>query len=273
MIRNKVENTFKIYLNGRLYSSSKSSHSLDSLSYFLLLSYYFPHKKFTKDRVSEFVNINTFNRHARQLKKMGLLTYSKGWYKLSSNKQIEEQYGKGKLLYANVSSITEIKRFLQVVPVISNIYSQNKAIENKDNHRKSNEVLERNGFVRNHKAYLKFQKRIESKGLSVEFDNLKLSIKGIMRIAGCSEKTAVKIKEWIKDLGIASFFRVKDKKKVSDLGHLNYLKSEGLLPKYSVFHKGYAYFDKASEVSLKSSFSSFLSFSYTNYAIQGIKTL
>lgn len=258
-------NTYKTYLNSKLFSELRCSNSLDSLAYFLYLSHKFPHKTFTKDRALLFVNSeHTFDRHFRRLKALGLISKKNGWYILASNAEIEKIYGGKSKLYTAVDTLKGFKDFLSVIPVISNIHRQNKIIGKKGDFRRIHDIIESGRFYNMRSGKYKAYQNATKKGMSFKSDNLKLSIKGIMRLANCSEKTAVILKSRISDLGIATFKRIKEKQKVSDLGHFNFLKSEGLIPSYSVFHNGYAYWDKSTEIILKSNYYGFSSFSSSN---------
>ena len=198
----------KVYLTGQLYYTARQDKWLVSLSYYIYLSYLFPHKKLT---VKEYLQKNkkhndkTLYKHLNILIEKGLCFKNDEIYTLASNDVLKLIYrnsgeikqgikGKFKLFISNenvLRDVNRIKYFLKTIPLISNLYAQQKKELIKDKFRTIEHRLKNNEYIslKEYKSYLKFIK----KNNTCEKSKIQISIKGTKKViqAG-SEHTAVK---------------------------------------------------------------------------------
>jgi hypothetical protein len=203
----------KIYLTGQLYYQAKTEKWLVSLSYYVYLSYLFPQKKFS---VKQYMEKNkkhhdkTLYKHLNILTLKGLCVKNNETYTLVSNDTLKSMYrnnaeikkgikAKFKLFISNenvLRDINRIKYFLKTIPLISNLYAQQKKELIKDKFRKTEHKLQNNYFIsiKEYKAYQKFIKKHNT----CEKSKIQISIKGTKKVikAG-SEHTAVKYRKII----------------------------------------------------------------------------
>jgi hypothetical protein len=198
----------KIYLTGNLYYTAKKDKWLVSLSYYIHLSFKFKNKQFTLKQINH-INHKTLYKHLNILIEKGLCIKVNDKYILTSNDTLKVMYRNSQEEKLNIpaklklfiqgdkilNNINSIKYFLKTIPLISNLYAQQKKELIKDKFRKIKHRLDKGYFIpiKEFKSYQKFIKKNKT-----EKTKIQISIKGTKKALKLgSEHTAVKYRKLI----------------------------------------------------------------------------
>lgn len=190
----------KLYLNSKLYYKANREGWLQSLSYFCYLSSRYKNKRFNKTKTG--LPKSSLERHLKVLKEKELVTVQGNTVVIGSHKEIAKIYGGWEKLFLNVAAqkdLKSIRNFLNSVPMISNLYFQQKKEKKKENFRIINTRCNKDVYVskKDHKSLLNFIKKN-----SLDSSPIQLSIKRAKEVLSCSEKTAIKRKKLMEAQGI-----------------------------------------------------------------------
>ena len=192
-----------------MYADAHANKWTLSLAVFLRLQQIKENKQFythgdKKKKVMDFiasrikVSKSTVYQHLAILEEKGLVIRSKNGFRLASNKEISEKYKeKKKKLYipVHVTTLRGIKDILKLIPVFSNLKSQERVLETRQHLCTIKANLEKGEFV-SKKDLRKYKKSIANKKVEVETDpDVNLSLTGIATMMGCrSQSTGLKYK-------------------------------------------------------------------------------
>lgn len=210
----------KTYINGHLYFKAHQEGWLTSLAYFIHWSALYRHKRFN---IRNKKNKTTLYKHLHILQQKGLLTYQDSVVTLLSNKSINVLFGGKEKLFTNKTQLTAIKKFLSIVPSLSNLSAQDRKESIRDEFRK---LMQNKGLVSKsvYNAFKRKRKKFKSAKdfkIWVEGDyKITLSNNGICKVQNCCYQTAVKKKRVLAELGLC--FNQKSFKKLTPMSFKEY---------------------------------------------------
>jgi hypothetical protein len=207
----------QININGKfLYSIYENGHYTE-ISFFVFLSYLYPHKKFHFSEIEKIAKLSNKSvkrvySYLQFLKKTGVISKQNDMYVIASNKEIHAKFGGNNCVSCFVplsivkQGLKAIKYCLKSIPILSNGLSQQRKIDTKTNLLQIKLRLESNQFVS--LKEIKFLKKAEKKG-SVDCVQslLNLSIKKIETLCNVSSCTAVMYKRFLSVNKVATFTR------------------------------------------------------------------
>jgi len=208
-----------ISFNGNLLNKAVEAGDSLCMAAFIALSYYVPHKRFAVNQIGEIalklgVSPSQLYRYICDMKRYDLIKKVKGKYYISSIKQIHQKYG-GLTCVSAVcpvhvihKGIKDIQELLLAIPIISCGKAQIRVIEQKENYVQIKQAKNR-PYGKVTRKELRTLRKFEAKCGSDFCVNkaLRLSIKGIMALLGCSQATAIKRKRHLVECGILLFQR------------------------------------------------------------------
>lgn len=245
----------KVKIPGKIYAKAFKEGWLNSLGLYVFLckshsgkNYYFKANSKTNmlKNLSDVhgISFTAFMKHIKALNENGLLSFSKNEMKLTRNSKLFSGIKKFVFVPININSFKEIKFFLQTIPILSNIVSQEKAIEKiKRYNYKQEQSLKKFGNITS-KEYNKL-KRYKKDGGKMEFNsNIQISISKMGELIERSNKnTITKYKRFLKEKGIINVFNEKIKLLKYKISFNQYLemKKYNLIDIRSYYYRGYAY--------------------------------
>lgn len=179
-----------------------------SLAFFLRLQLLKENKQFythgdKKKKVMDFISRSihmsksSVYNHLSILESKGLVIKSKNGFRLASRKEISEIFkDKKRKLYipVHVRSLREIKNILKLIPVFSNLKSQEKVLAERQHLCTIKSDIDSGKFV-SKKDFRKYKKSLDKKKVEVNDPDVNLSLIGIAKMMGCrSENTGLKYK-------------------------------------------------------------------------------
>lgn len=208
MTKFKQQNTNQTTrIHGKMYYDAFKHGWMPSLAYFVYLSVNFPHKRFKVEETG--LNTKVLYKHLSILREKGLLTYKNGVVTIISNKKIIQKYhfNSGFRLFTKEKTLKGIKQFLKSVPIISNLYRQKKMIEVKENFRRTYTYLESNPKAKVGMKAFRALKKFQKDNDIHDIRPIRLSLHKAGKVLDCSKPTAVKIRKYLNDVGIARYQR------------------------------------------------------------------
>lgn len=245
----------KVKIPGKIYAKAFNEGWLNSLGLYVFLckshsgkNYYFKDNSKTKmlKVLSDIHNISltAFMKHIKVLNENGLLSFSKNEMKLSGNIDLFRNKGKVVFVPKNINSFKDIKFFLQTIPILSNIVSQEKAIKKiKRYSYKQEQSLKKVGDI-NSKEYYRLKGYKKNGGKMTFNSEILLSISKMGELIERSNKnTITKYKKFLKEKGIINVFNEKIKLLKHKISFQQYLemKQFNLIDNRSYFYKGIVY--------------------------------
>jgi hypothetical protein len=142
-------------------------------------------------------------KHISVLKSKGLVEYTGGYLILSSNKNQRLRYGHGVArspfkLFTVSKDLNHIKNFLKSVPMLSNLYAQQRKIKRFQRISVIKAKAQESKFLTGSEFKI-FKKHKETE---VKYSEVNLSIKGSAKKMLCSNPTAIKRRKVLQGLGV-----------------------------------------------------------------------
>lgn len=244
-----------VRIPGKIYAKSFKEGWLNSLGLYVFLSkshsgknYYFKDNSKTNMLKSladsHNISLTSFLNHIRVLKYNGLLSFSKNEMKLTNNIELFRKKGKTIFVPKNINSFKEIKFFLQTIPILSNIVSQEKAIERKKTLNYIKEQSKKEYGNVKITELKKLDRYIQKGGNTASNSNIQISISKMGELIERSNKnTITKYKKFLKEKGIINVFNEKIKLLKYKISFQQYLEMRryNLIDIRSYFYKGIVY--------------------------------
>ena len=235
------------YINRKLYYEMFKKNNLRSLAYFLFLTINHRSRRFKKENSG--VKIGTLEKHLAILSKYNLVRYERGLVVLASQSEIDNLYKvvtKTRVLFTKETTLHNIYYFLQSVPGLNRIRVQ-VAKENRKAYLRNIIHRVNSGFKltkREYNTYLCLNKKEKNINKATKASGAFLSLSMIMNLNGVSKPTAVKIRNYINNMGFYSCKKNKVVRRNWDLMSFQAMQMFGSIPShasYSHKHKTVCY--------------------------------
>lgn len=244
-----------VRIPGKIYAKAFNEGWLNSLGLYVFLckshsgkAYYFKANAKTKMLKNladtHKISLTAFMKHIKTLKENGLLSFSKHEMKLTKNSELFRIKKKRVFVPANINSFKEIKFFLQTIPILSNIVSQEKAVKRIQHYNYQKEQSKKASGDIKVKGYNSLR-RYEKNGGKMKFNsNIQLSVSKMGELIERTNKnTITKYKKFLKEKGIIKVFNEKVKllnHKIS-FNQFIELKKYNVIDNRSYFYRGIVY--------------------------------
>lgn len=253
-----------VRINGKVYAKAHREKWLPSLAMFVFLSkshtgknWYFRTGEKTRmiKAIADKHNIGltALQKHIRILKENNLITFYDNEMRLISNAKMRPDESNFVFVPRNISDYSDIKYFLNTIPVLSNIVQQEKAIER----------IKRYNYINQQKnkahgnCKLQDFKKLSSylkKGGKMDFNSeMLLSIKRMGELLERKSKnTVTAYKKFLKEWGLIKVYNetVRIFPYAVSFSHYLGLKKAEVISHHCFLYKNYIYENKPSMVSL-----------------------
>ena len=245
----------RVRISGKTYAKAHRENWLPSLAIFVFLSkahsgknYYFRHKEKTKliASLAEKYNISftSFSKHVKILKDNGLISFGKNEMKLLSKRFMLRRRGRTVFVPANIQSLQDIKTFLNTIPILSNLVSQEKAINRIQRYTYISEQSQKKFGDLTSADYRSLKKYNSRGGKMTVNDSLQLSVSKMGELMERKSKNIIsKYKKFLKEKGILKIFNhtVRIFNYKISFKQFLILKEDKVIENNSYYYKGYAY--------------------------------
>lgn len=247
--------SIRVQIPGKVYAKAHSENWLPSLAVFVLLSkshtgknYYFRHKEKTKMLKSladhHKIGLTSFLKHIQILKEKGLLHFYCNEMRLVSKKQLFRMRGRLVFVPENINTLSDIKTFLNTIPILSNIVSQQKAIDRILRYTYISEKTKKAFGGLTSAGYRSLKKYIGRGGKMTINGSLQLSVLKMGELIDRKSKNIIsKYKKFLREKGIIQVFNRTTKVfgyRISFNQFLD-LKEHSIIEANTYFYKGFVY--------------------------------
>lgn len=252
----------KVRINSKIYAQAFQEGWIDSLAIYVHLakvhsgkSFYFKTGRKTDaiksiaDKSS--ISFSTLCRHLNVLKKNNLVHIFKNEIKLATNKEMQVITRKYVYIPETINILKDIKTFLKSIPIISNLKSQQKAIDKIEHFSTLKHNSERNRI--SYKQY-KQLRRYEQRGGRFECDQeLTLSYSKICELTKQNRRNTIsEMKRVLKEGLVLTYKNFREKLFTERIKPHIYemLVAEGMITGKTFYYKGWVFKVKSSEFKL-----------------------
>lgn len=253
-----------VRISGKVYAKAFDEKWLPSLAMFVFISrhhtgknYYFrtgDKTKMVKNLASRLnISLTSLQKHLNILKKAGLVTLSKNEMKLISNKKMLDMGGRIVFVPKNISDLSDIKYFLNTIPVLSNIVQQKKTISRIKRYQYIKGQAEKANGKLKIGEYTALKAYIRSGGKMECDSEITLSVKRMGELLEKKSKNTVSAyKKFLKEKGLIKVFNEIVRIFPGKIGfsHFLELKKGDLISSHSFFYKNYVYENRCSTLTV-----------------------
>ena len=247
--------SIRVRIPGKIYAKAHQENWLPSLAVFVFLSkvhtgknYYFRHKEKTKLIKSladkHKISSTSFAQHIKILKEKGLISFGKNEMKLISKRYFLRNRRKTVFVPENISTLSDIKTFLNTIPILSNIVSQEKAINRIQRYTYISEQSQKKFGDLTSADYRSLKKYNSRGGKMTVNGSLQLSVSNMGKLIDRKSKNIItKYKKFLKDKGLIKIYNHTVKifpYRISFKQFLG-LKEDRIIESQSYFYKGFVY--------------------------------